>query len=152
MLFADLLDGFDVRRLAEDMDGDNGLRFLRDPRFDLRRVDVEILVDVHKDGPGAGLGDRFGGRDPAVGDGDDLVAEADAQGLEGDVDGVGSVGATDAVLHAELFGIGFLETLDVLAADEGRLVDDGLNGWVDLGFEGEILSFEVDKRDVHDNV
>ena len=128
------------------------LVFGRDLRLDLGRIDVEILVDVHEDGPGAGLADRFRGGDEAVGDGDDLVPGADAQGLEGDVDGVGSVGAADAVLDAELLGIGLLEALDVLAADEGGLVDDGLDGGVDLGLDGLVLGLEVDEGNVHDDV
>ena len=83
-------------------------------------------------------------------DGDDLVSGADAQGFEGDIDGVRPVGAADAMLHAVLLGEGLLEALDVLAADEGGLVDDGLDGRVDLGLEGQVLGFEVDEWNVHE--
>ncbi len=48
--------------------------------------------------------------------------------------------------------IGFLEAVDVLAADEGRLADDGLDGGIDLGLDGLVLGFEVDKGHVHDDV
>ena len=146
---ADGLDGLDIHGLSEDVDGDDGLGPGRDLGLDQLRIDVEVLVDVHEDGFGAGLADGFRGRDEAVGDGDDLVAGADAQGLEGDVDGVGAVGAADAVLPAELPGIGFLESLDVLAADEGGFADDGLDGGIDLGLDGLVLGLEVDEGNVH---
>ena len=45
--------------------------------------------------------------------------------------------------------IGLFESLDVLAADEGCVVDDGLDGRIDLGLEGLVLDFEVHERDVH---
>jgi len=56
------------------------------------------------------------------------------------------------MLHAVFLGIGLLEGLDVLASDEGRFIDDGLDGGVDLGLEGSVLGFEVDKGNVHDDV
>ena len=152
VFFAYRLDSLDVRRLSEDMDGDDGLGLFRDLRLDLGRVDVEVLVDVHENGSGPGLGDRFGGRDPAIGDGDDLVSEADAEGLERDIDGIGPVGATDAMLHAVLLGVDSLEAFDMLPPDKGRLADDGLDGGVDLGLEGVVLAFEVDEGDVHDDI
>jgi hypothetical protein len=152
MLFADVADGLDVGRLAKDVNGDDGLCLLGDLGLDLGRVDVEVLVDVHEHGPGPGLGDGLRGRDPAVGHGDDLVPEADAQGFEGDVDGVRAVGAADAVLHAVFLGEGLLEGLDGLAADKSRLVDDRLDGGINLRLKGLVLGFEVDERDVHDGL
>ena len=141
-----------IRRLAEEVDRDDRLGLRGDLGLDLGRIDVEVLVDVHEDGHGAGLADRLGSGDEAVGDGDDLVPGADAQGLEGDVDGVRPVGAADAVLDAELLREGLLEALDVLAADEGGLADDGLDGGVDLGLDGLVLGLEVDEGHVHDAV
>ena len=57
---ADPLDGVDRRGLAIEMDGDDRLGFLRDFLLDLGGIDMEIFVDIHEYGPGAGLGDRFG--------------------------------------------------------------------------------------------
>jgi hypothetical protein len=110
---ADLLDGSDVHRLPEEVDRDDRLGLPGDLRFDAGRVDMEISVEVDEYGPGARLADRLGRGDEAVGDGDDLVARADAQGLEGDIDGIRPVGATDAVPDPELLREGLLEAVDV---------------------------------------
>ncbi len=146
---ADGLDGLDVHGLAVDVDGDDGLGPGGDLGLDELGVDVVVLVVVDEHGPGPRLGDRLRGGHEAVGDGDDLVARADAQGFQGDVDGIRAVGAADAVLAAVLLGVGLLESLDVLAADEGGLADDGLDGGVDLGLDGLVLGLEVDEGDVH---
>lgn len=149
---ANFLDAVDGGRLAVEMDGYDCFRPARKFLLDLVRVYVEIFVDVHEDGTGAGLGDGLGGRNPGVSHSDDLVAGADAERLERDVDGVGAVGAAYAVLDSVLGGVSSLEGIDVLPADEGGIVDDGLDGGVYLGLDGQVLGFQVDKRNIHGSV
>jgi len=61
------LDGIEIRRLAEEMDRDDRLGLCGDLRLDLGRIDVKVLVNVDEDGFGAGLADRLGGGDEAIG-------------------------------------------------------------------------------------
>jgi len=61
VVFADLPDGPDISRLPEKVDGNDCLGLFSNLFLDLRRIDVEVLVDIHKNGPRPGLGDRFRG-------------------------------------------------------------------------------------------
>ena len=81
---------------------------------------------IHEDGGGAGDPDRFGGGEEGVGVGDDLVSGADAEGHQGQPDGVGAVAHADGELGAVVSGEFAFELLehgahDVLAALQNRL-------------------------------
>ena len=81
---------------------------------------------IHEDGGGAGDPDGFGRGKEGVRVGDDFVAGADAQGHEGQPDGVGAVADADGVLGAVIGGEFAFELLehgahDVLAALQHRL-------------------------------
>src|SRR5215204_2649956 len=62
--------------------------------------------------------DGLGGGDEGVRGDDDLVARADADGAERDLEAVGAVGDADAVPRAHELGVLLLEGGDRLAADE----------------------------------
>ena len=145
-----LHDGVHLRRLAEQMHGQDRFRPRGDRRRDLRRVEVvAVVLHVHKDGPRAGERDRFRRRDPTVARRDDLVARADAEHFQRDENRVRAVAAAHAMLHAVLFRVGFFKVRDEFSADESGALDDRGDGGVDVGFVRAILRFQVNKRDVH---
>ncbi len=74
---------------------------------------------------GLSAGDREPGRDVSIRRYDDLVALADVQGLQGQVDGVETVRHTNAVTGAAEASVGLLESPDFLPEDETpRVVED----------------------------
>ena len=98
-------------------------------------IQVEGLgVDVDEDGGGADLGNGFGGGDEGVGHRDDSITRADSGGHEGEAQGVGAGVDADAVFGVAECGEGFLEVLDIGAADEGGALEgfgdhrDGFGG------------------------
>ena len=118
-------DRVHVGGLAVEMHRDDRFRFRRDPLLHAGHVHVvRPGVDIGKDHPCARLRHRFGCGDEAVGRDDDFVAVSDSQAFERDEEGIGAVTDADAVPDPAKAGKGFLEVLDVGAADEGGLRQD----------------------------
>ena len=100
------------------------IAFVFEVIFSSIRVDVDVVglrVDVDEHDLRPGHLDRLGRGDEAVGDGDDLVAGADAERLQRDEERVGAVRHADAVVDAAVAGERLFELLDVRAADERGL-------------------------------
>ena len=109
-------------------------------------VEVEgAWVDVCKDGGGADFGHDFGRGDEGKVGNDDLVAWADAERAQGEVQGVGTVATTDDVGVEVEGGAEFgLEGGHVAPADEGGLLEHLVHGPVELGSEPRMQALQVD--------
>ncbi len=118
----------------------------------LRRFRVEVAgsrVDVGEHRPGSAVRDRPGRRYPAQGRRHHLVTFADSRRQQSEVKGRGAGVDTDAMVALRVGGEAPLEILDVLAQDEGSLVDHLGDGSVDVGADGRILRSEIDEGDSH---
>ena len=148
VLGGDGVDGVEVGALAVQAHRDDRLGLGRDGGFEQRRVEiVGARVDVYIHRLGAEHGDGFGGGDVGEARGDDLVAVGYAHRHLGDLQGVGAVGAGDAVLGADeggelFFQLGHFGAEDVLAVGQ-----HALDAGVDLVFDAGLLGFEVAEFD-----
>jgi len=86
----------------------------RNGRFDPLRIDVVgPRIDVHEDRLGPHHADRLGGGHEGEGRGDHLVARADIQSAERQVQGVRPVGHADGEPATAIGGDLLLQGLDV---------------------------------------
>ena len=133
----DVQDRIHIRNLPVQVHGHHGLdRLARPPaqrptglrirraalqviRQRLRAHAVRAFVDIDELCLGAGLADRFHGRDEGVRDGHDRVAAPYARRHQCEPHGVGTVGHADAVFRAAVGRELPLEAFDLRAADEG---------------------------------
>ncbi len=144
----DGVDGVEVGALAVQRHRHQGAGALGDGCLQQRRVEgagVRLDVDVHR--PRAEQGHGFGGGDEGEAGGDHLVARADAQRHQGDLQGVGAVGAGDAVAGAgegaqALLQFGHLRAEDVLA-----VVEDAADAGLDALADALLLGLQVDELD-----
>ena len=91
------------------------------------QMHLVVGAAIHEDGGGAGDPDRFGGGEEGVRVGDDFVARADAEGHEGEPDGVGAVAEADGELGAVIGGEFGLELLEHGAHDVLAALQNGLD-------------------------
>jgi len=128
-----------VGDLAGQLDRHDRLGLFGDRGLDLVDVHAEGIVAVDQHRRGAGFRDRADGGDEGVGGGDDLVAVADAERLERQLERVGAGSDADGVAHADQLGEALLEFGDGLAKGEvtgrNQPADLGQNG----GGVGELL-------------
>ncbi len=126
-------DGVHVGGLAVQMNGEDGAGARGDGGFQLSGVQVVGAgIDVDVNGRGAGVADGGDGGVESVGDGDDLIAGADARGEQGEVQGAGAGVDADGVGDLAIGGEFFFEGGDGRAEDEVVVVENGADGGVDL--------------------
>jgi len=111
-------------RLPIKMDRDDSFGAARNSFFKPSRVEVEVFIIIHEDGPGSGLGDSLGSGNESIGGGNNFITRSDAGSFEADVDSIGAISATYTVLDPVLAGKSFFESLDIFAANKGRVVQD----------------------------
>jgi hypothetical protein len=100
---AERLDLRDRDHVAEQVNDDDRLRARRHRgAHRLRRHAEGLRVDVAEHRPRTGGRDRLGGRVEGEGRHDDLVAGADADGLQGEGEGIRPVRHADRVLGPEI--------------------------------------------------
>ncbi len=132
VLVGDLFDRRHVSALPVQMDRHNALRLAGDGCLDLGGVDALGLgIAVNHDYGRAGDPDGFRRGEEGVGVGDDFVAFANAQGHQGQPEGVRAVTAGDGVFRAGKIGEFLLKLLvhgavDILATLNDRF-DIGIN-------------------------
>jgi hypothetical protein len=81
-------DAVHVARLPRDVDGDDGLRPRGDEGLDGGGVDVEgVGPAIHQDGPRLEVGDHLTGGGKRVSRDDDLVARAETDRLQSQMEG-----------------------------------------------------------------
>lgn len=98
VLLSEGKDSVEIGTLAEEVDGDDGFGFGGDFGFGVGQVDVEADgAGVDKDGGGADATDASSGGEEGKGGDEHFIAGADVEGHEGEKDGVGAGGDTDAM-------------------------------------------------------
>lgn len=121
---SDFVDGIHVGGLTVNADGDDGAGALGDGVLEEFGIHVpRVGADVDEDGFGAEKHNDLGGGDPGVGDGDHFIAGAYLQRHEGNEQGIGAAGNTDAVFHPDVIGQFFLEFLDLGPKDELSVIE-----------------------------
>jgi hypothetical protein len=108
--------------------------------LDSRSVDgKQIGLDVYKYRASPGLRNGFGRRYPAASGGNHLVSGAYAQHPEYDVNGIGAIGTGDTVIDAVSICKRFFKLLHKLAPNKSCVSNYGLNGLVNVDFDGLVL-------------
>lgn len=98
VLLSEGKDSVEIGTLAEEVDGDDGFGFGGDFGFGVGQVDVEADgAGVDKDGGGADATDASSGGEEGKGGDEHFIAGANVEGHEGEKDGVGAGGDTDAM-------------------------------------------------------
>ena len=115
VLLGDFHEGRHVGHLSREVDGQERLGALRDLRLDLAHIHAEIVRAVDEDRTGIGLTDRPHRRDEGVGRRDHLVSRSDTDGLERQLERIGSGIHADGVTRADHCGELLLELADRLA-------------------------------------
>lgn len=136
----DGVDGVEVGALAVQAHRDDGAGLGRDGGFEQRRVEVvgaRVDIDIHR--LGAEHGDGFGGGDVGEARSDDLVAVGHADRHLGDLQGVGAVGAGDAVLGADEGGELFFQLGHFGAEDVLAVAQDGFDALFELRADAALL-------------
>jgi hypothetical protein len=150
VLARDRHDRIHVRRLPVKMHRNDADRARRDRRLDRGGIDREgRAVRIAEHHGRAGMGDHGGGRYPGMGRGDNLVAGLYLQCRHGEIERVGAVGTGHAMLDLGGARELPLESIDIGAADESVVTDDGGHCAIDLTLDGLILELQIGKGDGH---
>src|SRR5579872_2828789 len=137
VLVGNLADRFHVGALTIKMNWNEQLRARCNRCFNFARINaIGAWIGIDEYGGRAGNPDRFGGGEESVGRGDALVSRADAERLEGEPQGVGSVANPNRVSGPMKGGEFLLEAFqhrahDVLAALQ-HFVDIGIDFRLDV--------------------
>src|SRR5438105_12604295 len=87
-----------ISGLAIEMDGDNGAGAGRDgPLQEVRVHGAGLVLNINKHGGGPAKANRFGGGDEGIGDGDDFVSRPNAEGEQGEPQGIAAVADADGI-------------------------------------------------------
>ena len=138
----------EVGGVAVEVDGEDGLRPRRDRRRDRRRRDVQgrgIEVREHRARARAHHGQR--GKGGGEGRRDHLVARADAQPFQRELDGLGAVGDRDHLPRPQPGRELALEGFSLRPQDEPPGVQHPRHRGVDLGAHRPDVGLEVDEGD-----
>ena len=134
VLFCNSNNRLHISALAIEMDGQDGARARRDRGSDGDGIDQVVIkgaIDEHR--LRASVGNGFGGGDEAVGNGDDLVAGADAEGPKDELEGIGAGADDDGVLGAAEFRPLALEGGDLRPEDELAVAQHSVERRIELG-------------------
>ena len=146
MLFGHRVDRVVVGHLSEKTDGQKSFGAGCDGCLDLVHGDVEIQrIDIHEDRLRADLKNHLRRADPSEGNRDDLIAGADFQCPESDLEAVGATGHGDGVAASDEIREHGFQFLDFRPHDEAAMLQHAVNALVDCGLEFSVLGFEVDK-------
>ena len=128
------------------MHGDDGARLRRDAALTVgerNRVRLRVAITKHDAMPGTG--DGFGRGDKRVGRDDDFALRRQRQGFQRDFDGIRAIADADAILGLLIRGKRFFELLDIFAANERRILQDGRDGCINFLFNALILFSQIQK-------
>ena len=119
-------------------------------RSDILRIHVQRhRIDVREHGCRAAARDRLGGRIERERRADHFVAATDPHRVEDDHEGVGAVGDTHGLLHAQVRGSLLLERPVVRPADELSAVENLAEEGLELRLQRGVLGVDVNERYRH---
>ena len=148
VLFGHSVDPGHVRALPIDRNRHDRAGIWGDGRLDPIRVHVEGFGgDIHEDRFGPEQGDDFGGGDPGVGDGDDLVARPDIEGHQGDEQRIRAAGAGHGVGRSGKCRKVFLEFFDFRSHDVSAVVENPVDGGFQFRAGQILLGLQIDEVD-----
>jgi hypothetical protein len=143
-------DGIHIGGLAEEVDRDNGFGAGSEGGGEEGGIEIAgRFIDIDEGGGGTGEGDGFGGGHEGGGSGDDLISGSDAEGQEGEPEGIGSIADGDGMGGLAEGGEGFLEAGDERAAGEGAGIQDLGHGGIEFGAQGYMLCLQIEEGDIH---
>jgi hypothetical protein len=120
------------------------LRARRDGVFDSIGIDVVgARVDVYKDRSCSALGYRLGGGEKGERGRDHFVTRSDAQCLQREPQSPGPGGEPNGALRPDKGSECPLKPGYLFTENEARVVEDSLNGRINLGLDAGVLCFEV---------
>ena len=144
MAVANVPQGGQVRGLPIKVDGDDRPCPWPDRLFGRNRIDgIPGEFDIDQNRRRARHFDSSDRGNRRVRDGDDFVSLADAQSPQGEVQRVGSAVHANAMPNADICGELRLETLNDRAQHVSRLIEDGLNGGIDLRLVGLVRGHRI---------
>ena len=134
-----------VRRLTEEMDGNDGPRAGAHLCFHCARVEAEITgIDVGEDRCGAEPGDGPGRREEGEDREDHLVARTDAERHHRDEQRIGAGAHSNRMGDAQRPGRLPFERLDLGSQDETLGITDAVQNLTNLFTQRRILTFQVE--------
>jgi hypothetical protein len=147
MALCDLAQRPHLCRLAIKMDWENRLRAWRDGIFDSIRIDViGLWVNVYEDRPCAGQRDSFCGGDERIGASDYFVPGPNPDNKKSQLQCSRAGGNSDSATRADARSERLLEVSDFFAEDEAPVVDDALDGRINLRLDVGVLCFQINER------
>src|SRR5262245_27153460 len=126
------------------MDRYDDFRLRRD--LGLNQADIDVVglrIDVTKNDPRAGRSDGFRSRNETVRRCNHLISYSNAEALEGDEEGIGTIAYTDTMFNPAKPGKSLFESPDIRAPNEGGGGNYLLNGRVDFIFDVLVLGLQV---------
>ena len=144
------LQSIHIDRLAEQMHGNDRPGFAGNGLLNLVEVDVKgVRIDINEHRDGADIADGFCRGDKGKRRGDDFVTFTDAGSSERKVQCVRARGHANGVFDTEILSRFFLECLNIGPKDKLGCRQPVKQSGVDLVFERQVLTLEVDHGDVH---
>ncbi len=142
-------EAFEGCDLSVEIDADHRPSSVGDSIFDLARIDEQIVVAaVDEHDVCAGAYDRLGRRDERIGGKDHFIATPDAQTQQHELDRIGPVADTDAMLRPGERGKLLFEGADRRSTDERRVGQHVRKAGGDLIGDLCVLRPQIDEGDV----
>ena|GEM_PF-6270748 len=117
-----------------------------DFRFQIPHVQVVGPgVGIYQADGGPHVSDGLAGGNVGVGDGDHLVALADAKGFQRQAQGIGVGANADGMFHTDVIGESLLKGFHLLAQDEGGAFQHALDGSAIWGLREAYWAFRSTK-------
>ncbi len=134
-----------VGHLPEQVDRDDALRLLGNPRGDLAYIQVVgRRIDVHEDGSGAEAGNRANGCEERIRRGDHFVARADIFDHQTGEQCIAARRNSDAVGTLRVGSDRPFAVVDFRAQDEVLRLEDFPDRLVDFLFDGGVLRLKIE--------
>ena len=145
VLFGERHHRIHVRRLTEEMHGDDGLRFRRDLGRGLLRINVEAnRAGIHKHRSGSHAGDAAGSGKKGERGHQHFIARTNAKRHECKQDGICAGRAADAMLALDHRGDFFFQRITLRPHDELARAQHTGEGGGEFSFEREVLGVDVE--------
>src|SRR6266851_2124676 len=129
MLMREIHDRLHLRRVAVQMDGNDGARALAQSAIQLSPVHcVGIRLDIDKNGRRAHLRYSLDGGNKRMRDRNHLIAGSNMAGTQSQRDGIGSIRKANSIITAAIAGETLLESLILRTKKELHVIQHILDG------------------------
>ena len=150
MLGRDLVDGFEIRQLPEQVDRNNRPGFGRDFPGEFAGIDIERRrFDLRENDFPPHPGDRPGRGEEREARADDLISRLDAQRHQRAKQRIAPAADADGVLDAAILSQIFLEFLDMRPQDQRLLIEHFVQRPADFLADRAVLRLQIQQLHVH---